>query len=178
MAGTGPEDLHDLLQEFLDACIEALDTIPVFAPGLVGAPERSYISPGQSADDCCPQLTVWSQAVGESPNSPGSFRGRSATDSQTNVIQVIARIIRCVPTGDGGNPPDPTDLQDAAEQINADGWALWNHLYNMVRAEELFMLCGEVFWDGLRSIVPSGGCGGWNLILRVQLDGYLEPNVS
>jgi len=60
MAGAGPEDLQELCQEFLDACIEALDTVPVFAPGLGGAPERSYISPGQSADDCCPdQLTVW-----------------------------------------------------------------------------------------------------------------------
>ena len=172
--GTGPEDLQALCQEFLDACVEALDTIPVFAPGLGGAPERSYISPGQSADDCCPQLTVWAQAVGESPRSPGTFRGKSASDGQVNVISLVARILRCVPTGNSGDPPAVDDMQDAAEQINADGWALWNHLYNMVRADQLFMLCGEVFWDGLRSITPSGGCGGWNLFLRVELDGYEE----
>jgi len=170
--GTGPEDLQALCQEFLDACVEALDTIPVFAPGLGGAPERSYISPGQSADDCCPQLTVWAQAAGESPNSPGTFRGKSAVDGQINVISLIARILRCVPTV--GDPPPADDLQDAAEQINADGWALWNHLYNMVRAEQLFSLCGEVFWDGLRSINPSGGCGGYQIFLRVELDGYEE----
>ena len=176
MAGTGPQDLFDLCQELLDACVESLDTIPTFAPGLEGAPERSFVSPGASVDDCCPQLTVWAQVVGESPNSPGSFRGKSAVDGQINVLSLVARITRCLPTQ--GDPPPTTDLQAAAEQINADGWALWNHLYNMVRAEQLFMLCGEVFWDGLRSIVPSGGCGGWNLILRVELDGYEEPNVS
>lgn len=178
MAGIGPEDLHDLLQEFLDACVEALDTIPTFDPGLGGAPDRSYISPGQSADDCCPdQLTVWAQAVGESPNSPGSFRGRSATDGQINVVSLVARIVRCLSQNEG-EAPVVSDAEADAAQINADGWALWNHLYNMVRADQLFMLCGEVFWDGLRSIVPSGGCGGWNLLLRVELDGYEEPNVS
>ena len=170
--GTGPEDLQDLCQEFLDACVESLDTIPTFAPGLGGAPERSYISPGQSADDCCPQLTVWAQQVGESPNSPGSFRGKSSIDGQINVVTLIARIVRCVETK--GDPPPVDSLQASAEQINADGWALWNHLYSMVRADELFSLCGEVFWDGMRSITPSGGCGGWVLALRVELDGYTD----
>jgi len=174
MAGSGPDDLQLLAEEFLAACVEALDSIPSAVVGLGGAPLRQYVSPGQSADDCCPQLTVWAQAVSESPRSPGSFIGKSARDSQINVVSLVARILRCVPTGQGGEPPDPTDMQDAAEQINADGWALWNHLYNMVRAEELFSLCGEVFWDGLRSINPSGGCGGWQLFLRVELDGYEE----
>ena len=175
--GTGPEDLQALCQEFLDACIEALDTIPTFAPGLGGAPERSYISPGQSADDCCPQLTVWAQAVGESPTSPGSFRGKSAKEGQINVVTLVARILRCVTTEMSRDNigPDTTALQEDAAQINADGWALWNHIYSMVRAGELFMLCGEVFWDGLRSVTPSGGCGGWNLVLRVELDGYETP---
>jgi len=170
--GTGPEDLQALCQEFLDACIEALDTIPVFAPGLGGAPERSYISPGQSVDDCCPQLTVWAGGVGPSPRSPGLITGKSATQGQIIAIPLVARIIRCVDTGTDGSPPDPTDLQASAEQINADGWALWNHLFNAVKAEELFSICGEVFWDGLRSLTPSGGCGGYNLFLRVELDGY------
>jgi hypothetical protein len=172
--GTGPEDLQLLLEEFLDACIASLDTIPLSAPGLGGAPARSFISPGQSADDCCPQLTVWAQAVSESPTSPGSFIGKSARDSRINVVSLFARIIRCVDTGTDGSPPDPVDQQASSEQINADGWALWNHLFNMVRADLLFTLCGEVFWDGLRSITPSGGCGGWILALRVELDGYEE----
>ncbi len=171
--GTGPEDLQALCQEFLDACEEALDTIPLFSPGLGGSPERSFISPGQSVDQCCDpgQLTVWAQAVSESPNSPGSFRGKSAVDGQINVISLIARIIRCVPMGEN---PAVVDMEAASEQINADGWALWNHLYSMVRADLLFSMCGEVFWDGMRSITPSGGCGGWVLALRVELDGYQE----
>jgi len=172
MAGSGPEDLQALLQEFLDACIDALDTVPDFAPGLGGAPERRYISPGQSADDCCPQLTVWAQSVIESPRTPGAATGKSAITGQINTINVIARIIRCVETK--GDPPPVASLAASAEQINADGWALWNSLYNDVRAGTLFSMCSEVFWDGLRSITPSGGCGGWVLSLRVELDGYQE----
>jgi len=174
MAGTGPEDLQTLLEEYLDACIESLDTIPTFAPGLGGAPERSFISPGQSADDCCPQLTVWAEAVNDSPTSAGSFRGKSAKEARLNAVSLVARIIRCVDVGTDGRPPDAAAQQASSEQINADGWALWNHIFNMVRAETLFSLCGEVFWDGLRSINPSGGCGGWVLALRVSWDGYEE----
>lgn len=170
--GTGPEDLQALCQEFLDACVEALDTIPVFAPGLGGAPERSYISPGQSADDCCPQLTVWSGGIQPSPRSPGNFTGKSAGQGQIIAVPLTARIIRCVETK--GDPPPMDALQDAAEQINADGFALWNHVFNLVRAGQLFTVCGEVFWQGLRSIVPSGGCGGYTLSLLVEIDGYQE----
>ncbi len=171
MSGSGPTDLQDLCQELLDACVVALDTIPVFAPGLGGAPERSYVSPGQSVDQCCPQLTVWAQAIGESPRTPGAFRGKSATDGQITTVFLSARIIRCVPAGEN---PLVEEMQDAAEQINADGWALWNSLYWQVRSGTLFSICSEVFWDGLRSITPSGGCGGWQLGIRVELDGY-EP---
>lgn len=172
--GTGPQDLQALCQELLDACVDALDTIPAFAPALGGAPERRYISPGQSVDECCEQLTVWAAAVQPSPNTPSPSVGKAAVTGQINTVNLVVRIIRCVPTGESGQPPDTDDLQDAAAQINADGWALWNNLFWDVKSGLLFSVCGEVFWDGLRSITPSGGCGGWNLLLRVELDGY-EP---
>jgi hypothetical protein len=106
--------------------------------------------------------------------SGGSFRGKSAKESRLNAVTLIARIIRCVEVGTDGSPPSADDQQTSAEQINADGWALWNHTFNMVRAGTLFSLCGEVFWDGLRSITPSGGCGGYVLQVRVSWDGYEE----
>ena len=69
-------------------------------------------------------------------------------------------------------------MEEAAAQLNADAWALWNHLYNLVCAGQLFTFCNGVFWDGLRSIAPQGGCGGWVLNLRVALDGYEEAVTS
>jgi hypothetical protein len=74
-----------------------------------------------------------------------------------------------------GNPPLEEESQAAAAQVNADAWAIWNHTFNLVRSGELFRLCELVSWDGMRSIIPSGGCGGWTLVVRVKLDGYEEP---
>lgn len=172
MAGTGPADLQALCQEFLDACIEALDTIPSLSPGLGGAPERSFISPGQPQYDCCPegQLTVHAQAVISDPIQPIKNHTRA------NLVNLVATILRCVPaTDEDGNYPVASEAEAAAEQVNADGWALWNHIFNLISAGELFRLCEKIQWNGLRSITPSGGCGGWTLGITVQTDGYETP---
>jgi len=175
MAGTDPQDLYLLAQEYLAACVEALDTIPTFAPGLGGAPARSFVSPGLPAFDCCDQLTVHVTGVTDSATSPSNFTGRSASTMKVNTVGLVATATRCIPViSDSGNPPPVEEMEAAAEQIDADGWALWNHIYNLIRAEALFTLCGEVFWDGLRSINPQGGCGGFTLALRVELEGYEE----
>lgn len=170
---TGPRDLFTLAGGFLDACVEALDTIPTFAPGLGGAPARSFVSPGQPAFDCCDQLTVHVAAVNEL--SPTAYGEKARIGHRTNMVTLVATSTRCIPViSDSGNIPSVTDMEAAAEQIDADGWALWNHVWNLIRADLLFTLCGQIYWDGLRSINPQGGCGGWVLQLRVELDGYEE----
>jgi hypothetical protein len=87
-------------------------------------------------------------------------------------------IFRCVPgpvqSKLGFEPPSAVELEAAAEQINADGWALWNHLLNRIRAGLLFDLCREVFFEGGRELTPQGGCAGWVFGFRVALDGYEE----
>jgi hypothetical protein len=170
--GTGPEDLYALEQELLDASVESLDTIPTFAPGLGGAPERSYISPGLPAFDCCDQLTVHTPSILDSPFSPGSSTGTSAKSATVITVSLVVTITRCVP---GEPEPAVSDFLEPTSQIAADGWALRNHLLNMIRSDELFSICDEVFWDGLRFVNPQGGCAGWTLNLRVQLDGYESP---
>jgi hypothetical protein len=172
VAGTGPEDLYDLQQELLDASVASLDTIPTFAPGLGGAPERSYVSPGLPAFDCCDQLTVHTPAILDSPFSPDSATGRSARSASVITVSLVVTATRCVP---GEPEPAVVDLLAPTQQISADGWALRNHLLNMIRSDELFSICSEVFWDGLRYVNPQGGCAGWTVNLRVQLDGYESP---
>ena len=171
MAGTGPTDLQTLAEEFLAACVESLNTIPTFAPGLAGAPERSFVSPGQPQYDCCPegQLTVHIPAVNSDPIQPLKNHIRA------NLVSLTATILRCVPsTDEDGNYPTVIEAQAAADQVNTDGWALWNHIFNLISAGQLFRLCEKIQWTGLRSITPSGGCGGWTLNLTVQTDGYQE----
>ena len=100
MPGTSPTDLFDLAQDYLEACVDALDTIPTFAPALGGAPERSYVAPGLPALDCCPQLTVDVRAVQEDPRSPsGPGSGQRARyDARKNNVFMVATIVRCYPT--------------------------------------------------------------------------------
>jgi len=171
VAGVNATDLHALAEEFLAACEESLDTIPTFAPGLAGAPERSFVAPGQPQYDCCPdgQLTVHIPAVNSDPVQPLKNHTRA------NLVTLTATILRCVPsTDEDGNYPDAVESQAAADQVNADGWALWNHIFNLISAGDLFTLCEKIQWQGLRSITPSGGCGGYTLTLNVQTDGYNE----
>lgn len=166
-----PTDLHALAVELLEASVIALDTIPTFAPGLVGAPERSYVSLGEPAADCCPQLTVHISAINEAPIEATSY-------AWLNYVSFIVTIFRCSPSGTdsktGWVPPAVVALEDTAAQGNADAWALWIHLHNRVEQRLLFDRCKKTFWDGVRALPVQGGCAGWVLGVRASLDGYQE----
>ena len=139
MAGTGPGDLYAIATELLDASVEALDSIPVFDPGLTGAPDRSFVSPGQPAFDCCDQLTVHVAGVTEFPIGQVDTHKESA---RKNLVTFVVTSVRCLAQSVGDTPPDADALQQDAEQLDADGWALWNHLWNLMRSGDLFTLCG------------------------------------
>ena len=175
MAGTNPGDLHDLAVEVLDACVEALDTIPDFEPGFVGAPARRFVSPGKPAYDCCDgeehgQLTVHVSPVVEGPHE----KQTNSFVYRTNRVRVNITSLRCIGMDPDGNPPDPDVATAQAAQLNRDGWAIWNHLFNLQRADLIFTQCGEVIWGQLTAVDPSGLCGGWTLPITVSLDGYEE----
>jgi hypothetical protein len=167
VAGIGPGDLHILAEEFLDACIEALDTIPTYDATLAGAPSRTFVAPGPVALDCCEQLAVHVGLISEGHAVIEAARINHATFTVT--------ASRCVPVPDDqGNPPPAAEINAAAEQINADKWALWNHIGNMIDQDMLFDKCCGVDWGPLSPLQPNGGCGGSVLSITVCLDGYEE----
>lgn len=176
----GPGDVHAFAEAFLDACIEALDTIPTFDPLLLGAPERAFVSPGVPVWDCCEQLAVHVPMLGEAGTTPAGLEaGKRANRARINNVTAIATITRCIPTGAEGQsgdyqPPTAAALNVAAEQIHADGWALWNHLFNLKASAQLLTLCDGMFFDGVIAAVPSGGCAGWTVPVRAVIDGYQE----
>ena len=165
-------DLDALAHELLAASVSALDTIPTFAPGLVGAPERSYVSLGEPAADCCPQLTVHVAGLSEAPLEA------QQDYAWLPYVQFIVTIFRCSPSGtdskSGWIPPAVTALEETSAQGNADAWALWIHLHNRVQQRLLFSRCRRTVWDGVRPLPVSGGCAGWVLGVRASLDGYPE----
>ena len=167
-------DLQTLCDAVLEAATAALDTIPGFAPGLEGAPARTLISPGQPVFDCCPQLSVNASVVREAPTEPlGLGAGtRHKQNFRKNLVGVQVWIARCLP--EGPQPPAES-LTVSAAQSNADGWALWNYLWNVNRpgsSDPLVSLCDEIYMDGMTPLLPSGGCAGWTLNMRVELAGY------
>jgi len=172
MAGTNPLDLYAQSQEILDACIEALDTIPSFSPGLGGAPERAFVVMGTPALDCCDQLTVQAMPINEAPTEPLNMGAgtRHQQSFRKNYIGWRVTIVRCAEIK---TIPMPVAAQEEiAEQCYADAWALWNYLWNMARAGEIFTICGGVYFDSLNPLTPSGGCYGSVLTIRAELEGF------
>ena len=170
-------DLQTLCDEVLAAATFALDSIPGFAPGLEGAPERTFVSAGQPAFDCCPQLSVNAYRTTEGITSPfGLGAGtRHRQNFRVNHVGVDVWSARCAATGQNGQPPTVAAITAVAEQVNADGWALWNTLWNVNRggsSDPIVSLCNEWFMDALIPLQPSGGCAGWRLSIRAELAGY------
>jgi hypothetical protein len=165
-------DLYAAAQELLQASIDSLDTNT--ALGLGGAPERAFVSAGAPALDCCDQLTVHIQDIREAPTQPLELGAgtRHKQNFWVNLIRFQVTITRCADLN--AVPPSEAVLEAVAEQTDADGWALWNLLHNMVAARPplLFSLCEQVYFDGLSAITPSGGCYGWVLTIRGEIDGY------
>lgn len=180
----GPADLHNLAQAYLDVCTDALDTIPVLTsevPALVGAQEIRHVSPGPPVWDCPEMLIVHVAPLNEADTTPGGLDAgrRAARYARINHVSLVATSLRCIPTVEQSasgaiNLPTSEEKTAAAKQINADGWALWNHLFNAVHAEELLTLCDEVVMVGIIPVIPSGGSAGWAVTARASLGGYQE----
>ena len=168
-----PTDLQTLCVAVLDASEAALDTIPGFAPGLEGAPERTFVTDGQPAL-ACPQLTVNAYTIREAATEPlGLGAGtRHKQNFRKNLVGVQVWVARCRATD---SPPVPANVEAVAAQVNADAWALWNYLWNINRGgstDPLVTICDEFYMDSLTPLQPSGQYAGWVLQLRVELAGY------
>lgn len=179
MAGIGPGDLDVLALEVLEAAVAALDSIPTFAglSDLQGAPTRQYVSPGRPMPDC-EQIAIHAALIQPdlSKQQGGAGTGQSHRfDHRVNLVRFVVTLLRCYPTFDASlRPPKVATLEDFAAQYNADAWAMWNHIWNLLRAGVLLARCKTVYMDEVRALEPSGDFGGWALTMRASLDGYEE----
>lgn len=180
MAGIGPTDLDDACQALLAVAVTTLDTIPTFDPALLGSPAKSFVSPGVPVWDCCEMLVVHVAGIAQQftrPTSPPAAVGmRHKYGAWLWEAALVLTLGRCIPEGElvgkTYNPPTATELDAAAAQINADGWALANGIANALNEGELHEKCSGWKWDGVNAATPMGGCGGWTINFRVTVDGY------
>lgn len=170
--------LHDFAQLLLETSAEALDTVHAFDPAFDGAPTRQFVSPGAPVHDC-EQLSVHVPLLLPGATSPGGLdEGERHLHGLMNLPTFVVTLVRCIPvaSGDVGidyRAPSAASLSTAAQQLDYDAWALWNHLYWAQSSGLLLSLCDNVFFDGISAIVPSGGFGGWTAQVRAALDGYV-----
>jgi hypothetical protein len=162
------DSLYQAGADLLAACVAALNLTAT------GAPTRVYVADGPVALDC-EQVTVHFASIGQadtSPSSPALQPARRAVTASVGVAGMIVTATRCVPVvSQEGRPPSASAIEASARVIAADGWAIWNHLHNEVRAGSLFAGCQGLYIDPALPITPSGGVGGWTLAVRLPLEG-------
>lgn len=178
----GPLDLHLLAEEFKDACIAILNTLPAHDATLKGAPDRAFTHYGIPVWDCCEQLAVHATFLSEADTTPGGLDAgqRANRYARLNHVRLTGSLTRCVtsvgdqPAVGDYKPPSPAALTADAKQHHADAWALWNILFELKASGDLLTLCDEMFFEGILPFAPSGGCAGWTVIVRAVLGGYQE----
>ena len=173
---TDADSLYDACAELLAAAASALDEVEP------GAPARRYVAGGQVALDC-EQLTVHPAPIGlaeTQPLQPVLEPSRRIVRANVNLVGLVVTIVRCVPVaalnGDRLTLPTVEALDASAQVTSRDGWQLWNGLKRRHRDNTLLPdACRDVLLQPCVPIDPAGGFGGWQLIVRTNLDGIPEP---
>ena len=174
MAGVGPGDLHELADELRDVCVEALDSIPTFAglEDLAGSPEYVAVWPGAPLSECCDDGTL---AVHVNNITDRHARSGNAGAPKLNLPNLIVTLQRCVQVvTESGELVPAAEVEAYSRQHDADGWALWNHIYNLIEQEEFLTRCQFITFNAMIPLPLDGGCGGWQLSFTAHLDGYRE----
>lgn len=167
-------DLFGMALELLQRSNDALATTPS------GAISRAFVSIGEPAFDCCPQLSVNFVTIDKdlaSPNQAPLDRLHRLRGGSVNITSWAVSMIRCVPgPGPNGEPPTATALTASAEDVFADGWALWNELQRDLKDGVLWagFPCRELWISPMLPIAPQGNCAGIRFLLQAQLGGYLS----
>ena len=139
-----------------------------------GTPSLSYISPAAPAFDCCPALIVNVQGLGEeftSPLYPVGSTGMRDKFGRVILAQLVISALRCAPKVQGDGSVLTADIEAVAVQVQQDGWALWCGITCAIKNGIFEDLCSIVHLDRSQVIPESGGCVGWQFIIRAEIGG-------
>lgn len=177
----GPNDLYLLAEELLTNAAAALQDAPA---GPIDA-RATAVWPGLPSYDCLPALYVHvgGASVGDTYplQPPLQPMQRIRYGDMVELVQLTITVLRCVPVIEGTGQtlllPLPADINAAAQEVLGDLWAIWNYLKNAYRAGTLFASESnrrEFAFDPAIPVRTSGGAGGWEIPVRVQLGGYSQ----
>jgi uncharacterized protein (DUF1501 family) len=171
-------DLWDCAAELLAAAAIALETE---APA--GPIDYQAIWPGLPSYDCVPALYVHvgGPAIADTYplQPPLQPMQRIVTSGEVNIVQLTITVLRCVPVIEQESQsillPSPALINQSAHDVLGDLWAIWNYLKNQHRLGNLYQTPSgrrEFAFDPAQPVRTSGGAGGWEIPIRVQLGGY------
>lgn len=171
------DDLQITAEEYLGACIDALDQLTAR-----GAPARRFISPGLPAWDCemlC--VHVGGAAIAGTRIDGGALAEghRIVLTGVVDQVTLTATIIRCEPSTPNGKPLTAAQLTTYASVLNADMWAIRNWVISRKADGTLFGgNCREMSLDPARAFTVEGLMGGWEIPIRVTVDGFRPPDTN
>lgn len=158
-------DLYDLGADVLAAVVGA------YADADVDLPDRRYVTAGLPVDDC-EQAVVWLGRL---------FTGlphTEVTDPEhvgfARTLEMGVRVTRCVPAVDEqGNAPPASEIDAAGAAVATDLWVLPQGLIARRAAGEFLAACQNLVIGNCVAFEWSGGLGGAELTIRVQVDSSL-----
>lgn len=172
--------MYDLADSYLQAIVAAMTTTDA------GAPDRAFIAPDVPVfETYCSQAAVYVPSLTEEttgPLSPSGQVGQRFHRGRVNLIGMVGYAVRCADISEGNQqvyqPPFDATLNAQAKAVYEDGWAIWNYITALLRADLLFRgPCGITHFDQGKPITTAGGKIGWQFAIRVELDGYV-PDIS
>lgn len=144
-----------------------------------GAIDRAFVSTNRPALDCCPQLTVdLRQLLVEqtSPNTPVPAAGQRAKIRIVYVAGYVVTVVRCSSIADIGADglPKMSSIAQVAQWTTEDLWSIWNALHQAWNDGSGYLdgNCKDFYMDPPNPISQEGGCVGWEIPVRVWVDGY------
>ena len=158
-----------LSNQFLALCADLLATTAG------GTPDLAYVYPVRPPIDCCPALIVFMERLTEeqtSPLTPPAATGHRAAFGRLNLVTLTVWALRCSPRVNDDGSVNLLNVLTSAQEVQQDGWALWNGIYRAIRNGDFKDLCADVHFGDARPIAEQGGCCGWSFSIRAELDGY------
>lgn len=168
--------MYDLAVDLLDAVVAAMGTT------IGGPPNRKFVSLGPPAwETSCAQAAVQVLGLteeGTRDTSPAMQTGFRHARGRVNLVGLTAFAVRCIQASQDNSqnymPASDAQLSVEARAAYEDGWAIWNHVTQLIKHDLLFSgPCGDVHFDGGVPLPPAGGLGGWQMTFRVELGGYV-----
>jgi hypothetical protein len=159
--------LTALAEELLATAVAALTTTDA------GAPALQYLSPAPPVFDCCPAVMVHVDQLSEestSPTFPPAATGQRDRYGRIIEASLVITAIRCAAKPVKGSV-SVAEIQAVAAAVQQDAWALWNGVSCAVRSGTFKDLCSYVHYDRARTVIEQGGCVGWQMTVRAQIDG-------